>query len=136
YNEKIKPLLNNSHVEFVGELGGADKNEFLGRARALLFPIDWPEPFGLVMIEAMACGVPVIAWRRSSVPEVVDDGVTGFIVDDVDSAVRAVRKADRLSRGRIRRVFEQRFSAARMADDYVRAYYQLLQHKLPSLAAT
>ena len=97
FKEQIEPLLKQSAplVEFVGEVGGQAKDEFLGNAAALLFPIDWPEPFGLVMIEAMACGTPVIAFRRGSVPEVMDDGVTGFVVDDVEEAVRAVRTARR-----------------------------------------
>jgi glycosyltransferase involved in cell wall biosynthesis len=129
FEEEIKPLLRQagSDVEFVGEVGNADKDRFLGDARALLFPIDWPEPFGLVMIEAMACGTPVIAFRRGSVPEVMDDGVTGFIVDSVDEAIRAVQRVDGLSRAECRRVFEERFGASRMASDYL-AVYQRLVH--------
>src|SRR5207244_1506743 len=96
--------------------------DFLGQARALLFPIDWPEPFGLVLIEAMACGTPVIAFRRGSVPEVIEDGVTGFVVDDVDAAVTAVERIPTLNRRRCREVFEERFSARRMAEDYVAIY--------------
>ncbi|HKZ73515.1 MAG TPA: glycosyltransferase family 4 protein, partial [Steroidobacteraceae bacterium] len=92
FKARIEPLFADPLVEFIGEIGEADKNEFLGRATALLFPIDWPEPFGMVMIEAMACGTPVIAYRRGSVPEVVDDGVTGFVVEDVESAARAVER--------------------------------------------
>jgi glycosyltransferase involved in cell wall biosynthesis len=125
---QIAPLLKEvgSQVEFIGEVGGRDKEEFLGGARAVLFPIDWPEPFGLVMIEAMACGTPVIAYRCGSVPEVMDDGVTGFVVDTDDQAVEAVRKVQTLDRRRCRRVFEERFTAARMARDYVRIYRRLL----------
>jgi glycosyltransferase involved in cell wall biosynthesis len=120
----IDPLLARaaSYVDVVGEIGGEPKNEFLGQAHALLFPIDWEEPFGLVMIEAMACGTPVIAWRRGSVPEVIEDGVTGFIVDDIDEAVRAVRKCGELDRARIRRCFTERFTAERMAEDYLALY--------------
>ena len=109
-------------VDFTGELGGVEKNQFLGQAKALLFPIDWPEPFGLVMIEAMACGTPTIGWCRGSVPEVIDDGVTGFIVDTVEDAARAVDRIDTLDRARCRRVFEERFDAARTARDYVQVY--------------
>src|SRR5262249_46475114 len=93
YEEKIEPLLDDPLVEFLGEVGGRDKDELLGGAVALLFPIDWPEPFGLVMIESMACGTPVVAWRQGSVPEVIDEDVTGFVVDDLDAAVDAVRPA-------------------------------------------
>ena len=121
------PLLERSRplVEFVGEVGGRAKDEFLGHALALLFPVDWPEPFGLVMIEAMACGTPVIACRRGSVPEVIDDGVSGFVVDDVEGAVQAVGRLGELSRRRCREVFEQRFDAERMARDYVAIYRRL-----------
>ncbi len=128
YEEEIVPLLKKagSLVEFIGEVGGSAKDEFLGRAAALLFPIDWPEPFGLVMIEALACGTPVIAFRNGSVPEVLDEGVTGFVVDDVAGAVRAVQRLGELSRRRCRAVFEARFEAARMAGDYVAIYRRLL----------
>src|SRR5690606_30945775 len=121
----IRPMLDHPLVEFVGEIGDGDKAEFLGNARALLFPIDWPEPFGLVMIEAMACGTPVIAWRQGSVPEVIDDGVTGFIVDDLDQAVAAAKKADTLDRRQVRAVFDRRFTASAMAENYLRLYRQL-----------
>src|SRR5262249_41914391 len=109
-------------VELVGEVGLRAKDEFLGNARALLFPIDWPEPFGLVMIEALACGTPVIAWRNGSVPEVIDDSVTGFVVESIEGAVRAVGRVGELSRRRCRAVFEERFGAARMARDYLGVY--------------
>jgi glycosyltransferase involved in cell wall biosynthesis len=129
YHETLEPLIAATPgVEYVGEIGHRDKNELLGGAAALLFPIAWPEPFGLVMIEAMACGTPVIAWRRGSVPEVVDEGVTGYIVEDVQAAVDAVAKLDRLSRMTCRRVFETRFDAARMATDYVELYGRVLAH--------
>jgi len=125
YYEQIEPLTHHPLVEFVGEIGEQEKDEFLGNAYALLFPIDWPEPFGLVMIEAMACGLPVIAWRRGSVPEVIDAGVTGFIVESIDDAVKAVKQTAQLSRRQCRRVFEARFSVNRMSHDYLRLYRQL-----------
>jgi glycosyltransferase involved in cell wall biosynthesis len=125
FEQTIQPLLAEPGVTYIGEIGEAEKADFLGNARALLFPIDWPEPFGLVMIEALACGTPVIAWPCGSVPEVIDDGVTGFIVASVDEAVRAVGRLPELSRRRCRRVFEERFCAARMARDYVAVYERL-----------
>jgi glycosyltransferase involved in cell wall biosynthesis len=129
YHDTIEPLIRRAgpRVEFLGEVGGGDKDRFLGDAYALLFPIDWPEPFGLVMIEAMACGTPVIAYRCGSVPEVLEDGVTGFVVDDLDGAVRAVEGVAGLSRQRCRQVFEERFSAPRMARDYLAVYRRLLR---------
>jgi glycosyltransferase involved in cell wall biosynthesis len=127
FNAVIKPLLDHSLIEFIGEIGGREKEEFLGNAHALLFPIDWPEPFGLVMIEAMACGTPVIAWPHGSVLEVMEDGVTGFIVEGVDEAARAVERAARLRRRQCRQVFESRFAAERMADNYARIYERLLK---------
>jgi len=122
YAEQIAPLVRQPHVELVGEIGEHDKQAFLGGARALVFPIDWPEPFGLVMIEAMACGTPVIAFRCGSVPEVIEHGVSGFICDDVDEAVAAVGRLDELPRAACRRAFERRFTADRMARDYVELY--------------
>ncbi|HET6628863.1 MAG TPA: glycosyltransferase family 4 protein [Woeseiaceae bacterium] len=127
FEGQIRPLLARPSIEFVGEVDERRKSPFLGRALALLFPVDWPEPFGLVMIEALACGTPVIAWRRGSVPEVIEDGVTGFIVDSIDGAVEAVRCAAALDRARIRRRFEERFTADRMARDYLRIYRSLLE---------
>jgi glycosyltransferase involved in cell wall biosynthesis len=129
YCEVIKPLLREAGglVEFVGEVGGRDKDEFLGHARAVLFPIDWPEPFGLVMIEALACGTPVIAFRCGSVPEVLRDGVTGFIVDSIEAAVDAVGKIPLISRAACRRDFEDRFSAGRMARNYLKVYHRVLE---------
>lgn len=124
---EIEPLLDHPLVEFVGEIDDARKQQALGEASALLFPIDWPEPFGLTMIEAMACGTPVIAFRRGSVPEVLEDGLTGFIVDGVEEAVAAVHRLDRLDRRAIRRRFEERFTAERMARDYVALYEGLLR---------
>lgn len=127
FDEKIEPLLRHPLVHFVGEIGEKEKNDFLGGADALLFPIDWPEPFGLVMIEAMACGTPVIAYRRGSVPEIVRDGETGFIVDDLNQATTAVQRIDQISRRRCRDEFEERFSANRMADKYVEVYQALIE---------
>jgi glycosyltransferase involved in cell wall biosynthesis len=122
----IQPLLSHPLVEFVGEINEHEKRGFLGNACALLFPIDWPEPFGLVMIEAMSAGTPVIAWRNGSVSEVVADGVSGIIVESMDDAVAAVETASGMSRDRVRRHFEQYFTASRMATDYVTAYERLL----------
>jgi glycosyltransferase involved in cell wall biosynthesis len=131
FEEKIEPLLRSTGrlVEFIGEVGGADKDAFLGSAYALLFPINWPEPFGLVMIEALACGTPVIAYRHGSVPEVIDDGVTGFVVENADEAVAALARVPELSRARCRQIFEERFSASRMARDYMKAYGRVLQQR-------
>ncbi|HLT02980.1 MAG TPA: glycosyltransferase family 4 protein [Geminicoccaceae bacterium] len=125
FEEVIRPLLDDPLVEYVGEIGEREKAAFLGDALAVLFPIDWPEPFGLVMIEAMACGTPVIAYRRGSVPEVIDHGWTGFIVDDLDGAVAAVGQVEELDRSMIRARFEQRFTTERMAKDYLEAYKSL-----------
>jgi len=122
FNETIKPLLDQNNVEFVGEVNDRQKQTFLGNAAALLFPIDWPEPFGLVMIEAMACGTPVIAWSRGSVPEVVEDGVTGFVVKSEAEAVVAIARSRGLDRRRIRERFDHRFTARRMAEEYVASY--------------
>jgi glycosyltransferase involved in cell wall biosynthesis len=135
YQSAIEPLLRESQsfVEFVGEVGGRDKDELIGHAHALLFPIDWPEPFGLVMIEALACGTPVIAWRNGSVPEVIEEGRTGFIVDNLDDAVKAVRNAAGLSRGECRASFEERFDAACMASNYERVYQRLVHGPYPQL---
>jgi len=126
FDREVAPVLAKSpHVEFVGEIDDGRKSEFLGGARALLFPISWPEPFGLVMIESMACGTPVIAFNSGAVPEVLEDGLTGFVVSDVDEAVAAVHQLNRLFRPSIRSRFEERFSAAAMARDYVKIYEKL-----------
>src|SRR5207249_5742378 len=122
FDEVIRPLLGGPGIEFLGEIGEQEKVPFLSDACALLFPIDWPEPFGLVMIEAMACGTPVIAYRRGSVPEVIEDGVTGFVVDGVEEAVKAVARLGTLSRQTCRQVFTTRYTVGRMANDYVRIY--------------
>jgi glycosyltransferase involved in cell wall biosynthesis len=133
YRQTIEPLLHEcgSLVEFIGEVGGRDKDEFLGNAQALLFPINWAEPFGLVMAEAMACGTPVIAFRRGSVSEVMTDGVTGFVVESVEEAVDAVQRLAVLDRRLCRNVFEERFTATRMAQDYLEVYRRLAQDNSP-----
>jgi len=122
----VEPLLRDPLIEFVGEIGDGEKEEFLGNAYALLFPIDWPEPFGLVMIEAMACGTPVIAYRGGAVSEVMEQGHTGFVVKGLEDAAQAVRRMRELSRKRCREIFEQRFTATRMADDYMQVYERLI----------
>ena len=114
-------------VDYIGEIGDAEKGEFLGNARALLFPIDWPEPFGIVMIEAMACGTPVIGWRCGSVPEVLEDEVSGFIVDSEEQAVEAVFRAARMDRRAVRAAFDRRFTSERMATAYLEQYRRQLQ---------
>jgi glycosyltransferase involved in cell wall biosynthesis len=124
YRERVAPLIGGT-VEYVGELGEGEKPGFLGNATALLFPIDWPEPFGLAMIEAMACGTPVLAWRNGAVPEIVEHGVTGFIVDSLEQAVSYVPRIAQLDRGWVRARFEARFTAARMARDYLAVYRAL-----------
>ncbi len=128
YERHIRPMIEDSHVDFVGEICESDKDEFLGNARALLFPITWPEPFGLVMIEAMACGTPVIAFPGGSVTEIIEDWVTGFIVDSVEEAAEAARNVHLLDRSACRAVFERRFSARRMCRDYVRVYERLIHY--------
>jgi glycosyltransferase involved in cell wall biosynthesis len=133
YDEKIKPMMKAGKVEFIGEINDKDKSEFLSGASVLLVPIDWPEPFGLVMIEAMACGTPVIAFNRGSVPEVIEDGLTGFVVEDVNGAIGAVDRLGHLSRENIRRRFEERFTARRMAQDYLAAYRTLMDDVTPHL---
>ncbi len=128
FDERVAPALG-TYARYVGPVAETDKQRFLGSARALLFPIDWPEPFGLVMIEAMACGTPVVAWRNGSAAEVVDEGVTGFVVDDHDAAVRALRAACELDRHRVRERFEERFTSERMATDHERLYARLLARR-------
>lgn len=136
FEDRIAPLLRSPCVEYVGEIGDGEKDDFLGNAHALLFPIDWPEPFGLVMIEALACGTPVIAYRRGSVPEVLDHGVTGFVVTGLEDAVRAAEQVARLDRGRCRQVFEERFTVSRMARDYVTVYETLRSGRALSTGMT
>jgi len=135
FDSRIRPLLAQPHVEFIGEIGDHEKAEFLSGALALLFPIDWPEPFGLVLIEAMACGTPVIAYDQGSVQEIIEDGITGFLVDGIPSAVEAVGRLPSLSRAVVRRRFEERFTARRMAEDYVAMYRRLMQRRPAPLQA-
>jgi glycosyltransferase involved in cell wall biosynthesis len=135
YDSLIAPLIRgNSNVDFIGEINDLQKPEFLSGAHALVFPIDWPEPFGLVMIEAMACGTPVVAWRAGSVPEVIDEGVTGFIVTSEDEAVAGLKRVHELNRAEVRATFDRRWTARRMAEDYV-ALYRKLAHPEPRLHA-
>jgi glycosyltransferase involved in cell wall biosynthesis len=129
FKERLEPLIDGENIQLTGEVNERPKEEFLANAAALLFPIDWPEPFGLVMIEAMACGTPVIAFRRGSVPEVVDDGVTGFVVEGEVEAVEAVGRLGELDRRRVREGFEQRFTAERMAAEYLRHYEHVIANQ-------
>jgi len=129
YECKVKPLLNAPNIEYLGEIAESQKADFLGDAYALIFPIEWPEPFGLSMIEAMACGTPVIAFPCGSVPEVITSGVSGFIVNDMSEAVEAVQQVSTINRAACRQEFETRFTASRMARDYVRLYEKLLSAK-------
>ena len=142
FKTEIEPLLSHPGIEYIGEIDERRKNSFLGDARALLFPIDWPEPFGLVMIEAMACGTPVLAFRNGSVAEVIDSGITGEVVDNVNEAICKIGSVLALDRGRVRRRFERRFSAVRMARDYIKIYRSLTgidatkkqEHLMPRIA--
>jgi glycosyltransferase involved in cell wall biosynthesis len=131
YDEVIRPMMDHPLIEYIGEINDQQKSDFLSGAIALLLPIDWPEPFGLVMIEAMACGTPVIAYNRGSVPEIVEDGLTGFIVEDEISAVADVGRLSELNRVAIRKRFEERFTARRMALDYMEAYRTLIERSRP-----
>ena len=133
YDEQIEPMMRGNNVEFIGEITDKEKSEFLSGAIALLVPIDWPEPFGLVMIEAMACGTPVIAFNRGSVPEIIEDGLTGFIVEDINGAIGAVDRLGQLSREKIRRHFEEHFTSRRMAQDYLSVYRSLSDAAAPHL---
>jgi glycosyltransferase involved in cell wall biosynthesis len=126
FKEKIEPQLD-EQIRFIGEVNDAQKQEFLGKAIALLFPIDWPEPFGLVMIEAMACGTPVVAFRRGSVPEVIEHGVSGFIVDNETEAIAALSNITTLDRSNVREAFERRFTTRRMTNDYLVIYNRLVE---------
>jgi glycosyltransferase involved in cell wall biosynthesis len=132
FEHVIEPLLDHPLVEFIGEIGDEEKSKFLGNALALLFPIDWPEPFGLVMIEAMSTGTPIVAWRTGSVTKIIDEGVTGFIVESIEDAVSAVEKVRSLNRRAVRQRFEARFTSSQMAQSYLAAYEQLLSAGRPS----
>ncbi len=134
FEKMIKPLLDHPLVEFIGEIGNHEKQDFLGNAAAFLFPIDWPEPFGLVMIEAMACGTPVIAHPFGSVPEIVPDGVAGFLVRDIDQAVEAVNRIGEIDRSDCRRHFDLHFTAERMAREYLNIYQQLVDRESSPIA--
>jgi glycosyltransferase involved in cell wall biosynthesis len=130
FRTELLPLLDDPLIEFIGEIDESRKNTFLGRARALLFPIDWPEPFGLVVIEAMACGTPVIAFGCGSAPELIDDGVTGYVVNDLQAAIDAAANVGKLDRRQCRATFERRFSSARMARDYLAVFADVIdQHR-------
>jgi glycosyltransferase involved in cell wall biosynthesis len=131
FRTEIEPLLGHSGVEFIGEINEPQKTQFLGEAQALLFPVDWPEPFGLSMIEAMAFGTPVLGFRRGSVPEIIDEGVTGAVVDTMEEAVAAVPRVIALDRAAVRKRYEARFSARRMAEDYVGVYRRLIASSAP-----
>ncbi len=133
FDERIAPMIKASRTEYIGEITDKEKSDFLSGALALLVPIDWPEPFGLVMIEAMACGTPVIAYNRGSVPEIIDEGLTGFVVEDENGAIGAVDRLRHLSREKIRKQFEKRFTARRMAQDYLAVYRSLAERSVPRL---
>jgi glycosyltransferase involved in cell wall biosynthesis len=133
FDERIHPMIKSANAEYIGEINDNEKSAFLSGAIALLVPIDWPEPFGLVMIEAMACGTPVIAFNRGSAPEIVEEGVTGFIVEDETGAIGAVDRLEQLSREKIRNRFEARFTARRMAQDYLAVYRALIDRVAPRL---
>ena len=136
FKAHVEPLLKNAHVEFIGEINDSQKSAFLSGAKATMFAIDWPEPFGLVMIESMACGTPVIAMRRGSVPEVMQDGVSGFIVDNLDEAIAAAKRVDTIDRAKVRAYFEKRFTSRRMAEDYLELYQGLIDaRQTPRLRA-
>jgi glycosyltransferase involved in cell wall biosynthesis len=132
YETCIRKLMDDPLIEFVGEIGEKEKNELLGNAMALIYPVGWPEPFGLAMIESMACGTPVIAYNNGSVPEVIDENVTGFVVSSVSEALKAVQKVPFLDRGKCRERFEKRFSSKRMADDYVKIYSSMVNQLVPA----
>jgi glycosyltransferase involved in cell wall biosynthesis len=132
FDDEIRPLLAQPGIEFIGEINDAEKSEFLSGAVALLTLIDWPEPFGLVMIEAMACGTPVIAYPRGAVPEVIESGLTGFIVGDADEAAAAIANVGTLSRAKVRERFEERFTSRRMAQDYLKLYAKLAKPQAPA----
>jgi glycosyltransferase involved in cell wall biosynthesis len=135
FKEQLEPQIDGKQVQLTGEVNDTTKQQFLAGAAALLFPIDWPEPFGLVMIEAMACGTPVIAFKSGSVPEVIDDGITGFVVSGEAEAIQAVRRLGEINRQRVRMHFEKRFTARRMAEQYLRHYKTLASTKGEPLTA-
>ena len=128
YEAVIKPRLSPPDIEYIGEINEVEKNEFLGNAMALMFPIDWPEPFGLVMIEAMACGTPIVARPCGSVPEIIRPGISGYIENTIDELAAAVRKTVELPRAEVRAEFERRFTVEKMADAYERVFHRLIAH--------
>jgi glycosyltransferase involved in cell wall biosynthesis len=130
YRSEIEPLLDHPLIEFIGEISDAEKNEFVGNALALVCPYDWPEPFGLVLIEALACGTPVLAYRRGSIPEIIEHGVTGFVSDNLSDMVAAVERLGEIDRHRCRAAFDQRFTADRMARDYVALYERIIEERV------
>lgn len=136
FESKIKPMLEHELIEFVGEISDLEKNKFLGNAAALLFPIDWSEPFGIVLIEAMACGLPVIAYPLGSVPEIIEEGISGFLVRNVDEGAEAVKKLPGINRHKCRKAFERRFSDRRMAHDYLTIYEQIVKREPQAIALT
>lgn len=127
FKAKVEPLMDHPLVEFLGEITDQEKNQFIGEAYALVCPYDWPEPFGLVLIEALACGTPVLAYRRGSIPEIIEDGVTGFISENIGEMAASVTRVDSIDRARCRAAFDQRFTARRMAQDYVKCYERLIE---------
>jgi glycosyltransferase involved in cell wall biosynthesis len=136
FESVVKPMLDHPLIEYVGEIGEGEKNEFLGNAYAFLFPIDWPEPFGLVMIEAMACGTPVVAYSHGAVPEVMVHGQSGFICNDREEAIHAVERISSIDRSTCRRIFEERFTSSRMAQNYVAVYRRLFEEKMQFAAVS
>jgi glycosyltransferase involved in cell wall biosynthesis len=130
YRSEIEPLLDHPLIEFIGEISDAEKNEFVGNALALVCPYDWPEPFGLVLIEALACGTPVLAYRRGSIPEIIENGVTGFVSENLSDMVAAVERLGEIDRQRCRAAFDQRFTADRMARDYVALYERIIEEQV------
>ena len=136
FESQIKPMLDHKLIEFVGEISDLEKNEFLGNASALLFPINWSEPFGIVLIEAMACGLPVIAYPLGSVPEIIEDGVSGFLVHNVEEAAAALKNLSAIDRRKCRRAFEERFSVKRMAQEYLTIYDRIIKREPESISLT
>jgi glycosyltransferase involved in cell wall biosynthesis len=130
YRSEIEPLLDHPLIEFIGEISDAEKNDFVGNALALVCPYDWPEPFGLVLIEALACGTPVLAYRRGSIPEVIENGVTGFVSENLSEMAAVVERLGEIDRQRCRASFEKRFTADRMARDYVALYEQIIEDRV------
>jgi glycosyltransferase involved in cell wall biosynthesis len=136
FEARIKPMLDHELIDFIGEISDLEKNEFLGNASALLFPINWSEPFGIVLIEAIACGLPVVAYPLGSVPEIIEDGVTGFLVKNVDDAVESVKNLSQIDRRKCRKAFERRFSVRRMAHDYLTIYERIVKREPQPIALT